>query len=400
MNKQKGFSLVELMISVLMGLLAVIAATTAMRSFEGSKRGSVSASDSMQNGFLALFAIEADGEKAGWGLNDSWLLGCPTLMYDAKLPSGSGGYPLGAAGGTTNQTLAPVLITASGTNQPDQISFYRGSSPTGTGALTVSPTTYVGDNTAITISDARMVLWPGDVYVVAADPTTRGATPCLIGQVSSDIVTAFNTLGHTTGTISGTNFNVRFNNAAGLTSGQTYLTGSARVYNLGPGEPGMNRGAPPVFRSWFVQNGNLMIRSSDVLTNDQVADTVAVSNIVNLKAQYGFQVGGVTNWSNTLIDANADGVIDFLDWQAITAIRVAVVARSREVEKPGDDGTCTNMPAVPCAVFPASNVTATCGASATPISVVVTGDSVNSSCYRYKVFESVIPMRNLAWRPS
>jgi type IV pilus assembly protein PilW len=32
--------------------------------------------------------------------------------------------------------------------------------------------------------------------------------------------------------------------------------------------------------------------------------------------------------------------------------------------------------------------------------VIVTGDTVNWKCYRYRVFETVVPIRNTAWRPT
>ena len=50
-----GFSLVELMVSVVIGLLALVFATRLVVSGEQNKDAAVGGSDSMQNGMLALF---------------------------------------------------------------------------------------------------------------------------------------------------------------------------------------------------------------------------------------------------------------------------------------------------------------------------------------------------------
>ena len=158
----------------------------------------------------------------------------------------------------------------------------------------------------------------------------------------------------------------------------------------------MNRGAPPSFRTWFVQNGNLMIRASDVLMANQVPDTVAVNNIVNFKAQYGIRpLNGVLTWSNVLTDSDGDGTVgNSGDWLNVIAVRVAVVARSREVEKPDAGGTsCTTTVAQPRAFDQPAG-------AGIAVDVAVVGETVDWTCYRYRVFEATIPLRNVAWRPS
>ncbi len=85
-----------------------------------------------------------------------------------------------------------------------------------------------------------------------------------------------------------------------------------------------------------------------------------VDNIVSIKAQYGFDARvlpnynpalppagngmQVTVWSNTMIDADSDGTVgDPGDFQRVAAVRLAVVARARSVEKAGPAG-CTTTP--------------------------------------------------------
>lgn len=355
MKRMRGFSIIELLIAVLIGLLAMAATTASMQRFEASRRSSLGSSESMQNGFLAMFAIENDASKAGWGLNDAWLQNCPTIMLDSLLPDGSSGYPLGSPGQA--QPLSPVTVISTASNTPDSISFYAGASNTGTGVISVSGGNYSGDASAIPVSTPAPTFLPGDLYVVAPPPSQAGRT-CLIGQVSSIVTGNPNQLLHASGSISGTVASTRFN----VASAAVTFSQDAKVFNLGPGDRALNRGPTPTFRRWFIQNGNLMIRASDVLTGNQVTDTLVVDNIVNLKAQLG-----------------------------ASSVGIALVARSREVDKPESSGTCTTTTSAP-RVFDQSG-------TGFEVDVAVAGDTVHWTCYRYRVFETVVPIRNSIWRP-
>ena len=56
--RQAGFSLIELMISVVIGVLAMMFVMRTTIDFEAARRGSIGGSDSMQNGVVALFSME------------------------------------------------------------------------------------------------------------------------------------------------------------------------------------------------------------------------------------------------------------------------------------------------------------------------------------------------------
>ena len=138
------------------------------------------------------------------------------------------------------------------------------------------------------------------------------------------------------------------------------------------------------------------------------AATVA-EGIVSIKAQYGFDTRSgaafqptagmqVNQWSATMIDADHSGTTgDAGDYQHIAAVRIAVVARSKAVERVAAGATCSATTAQPT-VF-ADQVPK--GVTAVPIdvNVAVTGDPVNWKCYRYRVFETVVNLRNNGWRP-
>jgi type IV pilus assembly protein PilW len=80
-------------------------------------------------------------------------------------------------------------------------------------------------------------------------------------------------------------------------------------------------------------------------------------------------------------------------WQQVYAVRVAVLARSQNYEQPNAAGVCqattvTNQPRWGrTAAAPAGTGFATLQAvGALP------------SCYKYRVFETIVPLRNMIWR--
>jgi len=75
-----------------------------------------------------------------------------------------------------------------------------------------------------------------------------------------------------------------------------------------------------------------------------------------------------------------------------------VVARGKFPERADAAGTCNATPALPV-VFGAAEP-----AGVTPepveVNVAVSGDPIDWKCYRYRAFETIVPIRNTAWRPS
>ena len=99
-----------------------------------------------------------------------------------------------------------------------------------------------------------------------------------------------------------------------------------------------------------------------------------------------------------MIDADNDGVIGGAgDYQRIGSVRLAVVARSKSAEKPDAAGQCRATTVQPT-VF-ASAAPATVAASPVQVNVAVAGDTLDWKCYRYRVFETIVPIRNAQWRP-
>lgn len=384
-----GFSLVELMVSIVIGLLALGFATRLVVSTEGSKQAALGGSESMQNGVLALFSIEHELAEAGWGLNDPLLNGCDTVFYDAN------NYALLTAsrGAGTVSPLAAVVIQ-SNSGGADVISINSGSSFSNTGMVRLT-STYANGSSAIDIdrspygfNGSDSVLAGGDVIVVA--PEAPGAARCALGQVSGTVEPA--TPGGQNRLLIASGGVNRFNNGS---LGVSYDTNTGgRIFNLGPS-------SNLSFHTWSLSQGFLQLRATNLAGTAQ-APAAVTDNIVALKAEYGLdrrsavlfnpeQGMQVDTWSGTMLDADGDGTAGSAgDYARIAAVRVAVVARSRNPEKPNASGVCSATAATPYTVFGGS----------VSVPLAVSGDTVDWKCYRYRTFETIVPIRNLAWRPT
>jgi type IV pilus assembly protein PilW len=387
-RRQQGFSLVELMISVVIAMLALAFALRMVADSERSREAELGGSDSMQNGMVALFSISGDAGQAGFGLNDTIVAGCNTKFLD------NGGYTLAqATRGTTPVTpLAPVVIEAQGT-APDRITFYAGSSPAGTATLRL--TTSYASGTRIDVDRVPYGFNQGDVIVVAPE---KPGGDCSLAQISSKPADLLPPPGPQYLTIAKDSA-YRFNKNNGL--GASFTGGMARLFNLGQAKA-------LSFHTWSVADGFLQLRSTDLGGASATPATVS-DNIVSIKAQYGFdtRAGGafqpqagmqVDRWSAAIYDADHDGITGNAgDYQRIAAVRLAVVARSKAVERSGAGATCKATIDKPT-VFKAE---APQGVTAVPVTVdvAVAGDSNGWQCYRYRVFETVVNLRNAGWRP-
>jgi type IV pilus assembly protein PilW len=394
-----GFSLVELMISVVIGMLALLFATRLVISGETNKDAAVGGGDSMQNGMLAMFQLSGDAAIAGWGLNDSTVAGCATTFSDQR------GYQLLGAkrDGVDITPLASVVIQSNGAD-PDVISFNSGSANAGIGS-TLMKADYTGESYVMAAERSPYGYNPGDVLVVAPQAPDR---PCTIMQIAG-----FNpAAGRDAEMLLQSGSQYRYNAAASMA--QNYRMNVTFMYNLG---------APNQlhFHTWSVSNGVLLLRAAD-LAGAEAAGVSVADNIVSIKAQYGFDTrvmaaydpnptnngkqllptgnGGmqIGAWSGAMINADGDASTGGLgDYQRIAAVRIAVVARSKTVQKPRPGAECNATTVLPT-VF-STNAPSSVQAVPVQVNVAVTGDTVNWKCYRYRVFETIVPIVNAQYRP-
>jgi type IV pilus assembly protein PilW len=352
-QRSRGFSLVEVMVAMLIGLIGTIVIFQTFAVSESQRRTTTGGGDAQQNGLLALAGIERDARLSGFGINYANLYGCTTRLHDAGPPIRDVTF-----------TFAPAIITDGAASAPDSLSFVYGSSN-----KLVAPAKLLV-NVAVNTSTLRVDNQFGflvDDLIIAGQVGLN----CSLYQttaVNSDTLT-FGT-GNYVNSSGGTS-TARYNNG----------TGSAVAYSAwddttNAGTRVFNVGAAPIVGTYTVANGQLMFQN---LLTDSTA-TAVIDGIVQLQAEYGKD----TNADGTVDVWNATAPLTSVDWSNVLALRVAVVARSALPEKPNPTTQlCDTTAAAPTWLGGAINLAA----------------DANWQCYRYRVFQTVIPLRNLLWAP-
>ena len=167
--------------------------------------------------------------------------------------------------------------------------------------------------------------------------------------------------------------------------------------NLSPNNAGMvvgNRLA--CIGQWnqyaFSVNNNALQRS---VSNAAAAPVVA--DIVMIQAQYGISNAVASNQITSWVDATGvwaatAATPNLANRKLIKAVRVAVIARNSKIENQVVSTDCdSETSATP------NGVCAWAGSATSPAPVVNLTGTANWDRYRYRVYETVIPLRNMVW---
>jgi type IV pilus assembly protein PilW len=360
---QTGFSLVELMVGLAIGLLATLVIMQVFSVFEGQKRTTTGTADAQTNGGIALYSIVRELKMAGFGLlpTGNSAINCAAPVISAAASAdvivGSTLYSHGLT------SLDPVTITDGGGGASDSITIRYGDSPA---AGTSVPISSMAGSTATLLTNLGCQPKPGMALLITG-PTTCNATTVTGLTGSTDV-----TLGDTTGAAGGVGLS-----CLGKWSEITYQVNAS---------------------------GNL---ERNVFGE---AATPTVADIVNIHAQYGISASQSSNTVVQWVDATgpwAAGTLTAANRNLIKAVRVAVIARNGLLEKAnvtnsynsgGTDWACdpstlnSTAPVGVCAWVPVS--------AASPAPGVDLSNYPNWRQYRYRVFETIIPLRNVIWSKS
>jgi len=344
-----GFSLVELMVGLAIGMLAVVIMMQVFSVSEGYKRTTTGGDDAQNNGAIALYGLQRDLRMAGQGSN--------SFLDNANTPSAYSliGCNLTLRAGVVINALGPVTINpptstvAAGDPNTDTLLIFYGDGDDGpegdriesqsaTNVYTLAGFLSTGGTPSVAVGDR-----------VVAHPSPR-PSPCAL---TMEAVSA----------LAGSNVTVP--------TGVAGMTGGA-LFNLGP---------TPRFVAYRIKDRNLQM--CDYMVNNCSSDAasnwaVVASNVVNLRAQYGEDAAAAGSMSGTVGVFNQSTPSSMCDWVRMRAVRLALVARSAQLEKD----------AVTAAAPPWA------GSAGAAIDLSDDGSWQN---YRYKVFETVVPLRNMAW---
>ncbi len=364
----QGISLPEILAAVLIGLIGIVVIMQVYATSEERKRTTTGTSDAQINGNIALFTLESTTRSAGFGMvtATSNMLGCNTLAYDSNRP-------------VPNFTflMAPVVITVGAAGAPDRITVIYGSSPNVVqGNAFVSAAPSGGD---FPLKNAAGIL-AGDLVVAS-----EAGLDCSLAEVTGFLPAAINTVQHTSGVSysyvdsAGNTISPTATHNAGGGSGVNYST-AAMLYTLG---------RSPTVVTYQIGNDKLQTRTlipyvaAQDLDGDGTSDSDIGDGIVQLKALYGKDTDGdavVDTW-NTTLPANA------VEWMQVRAVRIALLARSAKFEKTAVTADCIAPNNPPNSPYWSGG----CFTMTTP------ADGTDWHYYRYRTYETVVPLRNMIW---
>lgn len=342
---QQGLLLIELMVGLFIGLLTTLAITQVLSLAEGQRRAAVSGGDAQVSGSVSLHAIQRELRQAGYGLGaNPAALGCTV----------KGSYNSSAV----NMPLAPVVITQGTSGAPDSLSILssnrRGASV---------PIAVVGNHpqsaTSFAVNGSFSVA-VNDYLVVVPEPWS-----------ATQWCTLFKATAVTTTTVDHVDFSANAPSAG--YSADSYI---------------LNLGNTLRSRTYSVNAQHVLQMSEFGGATQDIAP-----EIVNLQALYG-------------MDTNGDKVIDtyeptmptnptVADWQQVIAVRVALVSRSMEYER---EEVTSSLPEwdVGAAITVSGAVTCASGSGGKCVQIKV-DNLTNWKHYRYKVYDTLIPLRNMLW---
>jgi type IV pilus assembly protein PilW len=382
-RRASGFTMVELLVGMVVGLIATVVMFQVFAVSEGQKRTTTGAGDAQQNGVGAVFMIERDARMAGFGMSYGPMLGCWVNGYNETRNT------------EFSFRMAPFNIVDGGFT-PDTLTIAYGDSRNFTSPVKLKQD--MPDGGADFQVYSRYGFAAGDLFLAVEDNQ-----PCTMYQVLSSTP---DTINHNPG---------NFVDASGLARKTEYnRTGGNRIvmpapvpspgvqlykqWNLSSRRGGrlLNLGQKPKIITYALQGDQLVVR--DIM--DPVdPGTVIAEGIVQFQVQYAYDhdnnksIAPTAKYSAVLNTGMPfDQWVDKLPanpttamWQQIIGIRFAIVSRSMTPERADTSGNCTATTAYPKWV-------------AAGIDLDISADP-NWKCYRYRVFEVTVPARNLMWAP-
>ncbi|MDK2122992.1 hypothetical protein [Parachitinimonas caeni] len=352
-----GFSLVELLVGLLISMIGVLVIYQVFTVTQGYRRTSSSAGSAQENGGIGLYFIERDLRQAGYGVQQSnvdfW--GCTVRAQDAaRIPQ------------AFMFTLNPLQIVQGGLNGashlPDTINIFYGNARVQAAPAAVSPIGITGNaniqlNSSVAFNADTAIPNNSDLFLIV-----QQGKDCSMSQV-----TATNNSASTNPCYSSTVTRICHNGAARFTKSldiaydgnpSPKASNAAFVYSLGNA---------PTYKSYTIAGNPQRLTFTDLIFPENTGDVA--DDIVNLQAQYVFSDG-----------QSRDAIPAGKTIKDVVAMKVAIVARSNLLEK-------TAVTTSEIVIFPGT-------ATSDEVKVVLSSDEQR---YRYKSFQTIVPIRNMIW---
>lgn len=322
MNKatQQGFSLIELMVSVAIGLIVTLAITGVLVAGEQRKRTSTSVNDVNQTGAYISYVLDKAIRSAGSGFSEksSAVFGCAlkatrsgTPILPATLPA-----PFSAFNATVR--VAPVVIGKglSLKGGDDVLMVMAGNSGFAESAVKVTPG--VADGSSLNLPNT-LTFQNKDLLLLAGS----SSGDCLVTEVNGTPAAG----------------------AQQLALGGTYFGTGVAAFDAGSLviPIGNEASRPPQFRLFGVGANNTLF-SHDLLQVASTAPLPLAEGVVQMHARYGVDSNGdglLDTWADAKGDFSPGALLDGSEparnrLRSIVAVRVGLVLRTALPELRGN----------------------------------------------------------------
>ncbi len=437
----RGFTLVEILVGLVLAMIAIIIMYQVFAVFESQRRTTVSGGSAQSAGHLSMYAIERDVRIAGLGLvyvsrpdffEYSGEITCPGGVRTYSASTGGVQWADGA------RPTVPVRVAEGGVN-PDSFSILFGpSSAGGAPSKLASPISVASLGNGFLVSNAP---WVDDAAVPPVNAVFRKDDIVMVGQPS------MMPLGHPCIRLkissvekdAGTGLPLlKFAAGAGFDENPP-----AALY--GTFLPAAGYSLPDAIVTHMGGSLGRITYAVDPATMQlQANGTPVAEGVVSVQVQYGIGPipGTVAGCSLKAVEAACQSVATWQDavasgginWAAldnpatdlvhikrIKAVRIAVVTRSQNLERPADNTSLYGVgrelaPKASCLAAgdyveaPAPRICAwrdPAGGTAVPLvdpsvapDEAACAAQLGAPCwnrYRYKVYETVVPLRNVLW---
>jgi type IV pilus assembly protein PilW len=376
-----GFSLIELLVSMVIGLVVTLAITSVLIRSEGSKRSTTSVNDINQTGAYAAYVLDRAIRSAGSGFSQNWsaTYGCQlnasaggTQVLPPSIPASSAFKNVG--GGAMPARLAPVVIGKGlALNTGGDVLMVMGGTA-GAAEVPLAVTPLSSTNWQVPNTLTYRV---GNVVLLADTSVPSG---CMLQQLGSLDATA------STVQLAGTYFS-----ATGANVNLASFTGTTVMAQLGSDATN-----PPQLEMFGVGANNALFSYNLLQANG--SEQAIADGVVEMRALYGVDTtvppdGKLDGWvdpvagsgyeASVLMNGSAASQVKL---RQIVAIRLGFILRTSLPERPQDyqqpaGTTLTLFGDLPAAVQQTR---------------ALAGADLN---YRFRTVETTIPLLNVLNAP-
>jgi type IV pilus assembly protein PilW len=446
----RGFTIVEVMVGLVLGMIGIIIMYQVFAAFEGQRRTTVSGGTAQTSGHIALYAIERQLRLAGLGTMYITRPELDQYKGEQACPLGIRTYSANTGGlgwtGSGNRPIVPVSVTDGGAAGSDSFTILYGPSAMGGAPAELKAAEINAGNLALGIQvtnapfvDATAVppinaVFKKDDIVLIAQPTTdmNRAKHCVRLKISKVESVEIPPLG-------AGKYQAKLYFEPGGSNDENPPPGEYAAFLPAPvvGDPGGYTLSPPTIVTHM--GASLATSAYQVDAQNQLLQngTPIADGVVSMQVQYGIgprrgELGCLSDnlsepacqvvkaWTSAVaFDGVNWGTLASDPWPAdlgsraarleniarIKAVRVAVVMRSQNLERDPLYGAGREIqPKGAC--LAAGDLVDSGGlklcawrdpAGGVNVPLVDLTGTVDWDRYRYRVYDSVVPLRNVIW---